>query len=133
MNMQNTPLILCIILRQLPIGFYENTPTCLNKWVQKWIDGCKQKGFKKGKSKELPFRFYETLHHQKSALKPFAHSHLKNFIAINEQITAITVIAIMGNMALSIGKPSVADFRILIPCVNGSILTTFCIAVGITS
>lgn len=61
------------------------------------------------------------------------YSHLKNLIATNEQISAIATITQIGNRILSIGNPKVADFNILIPCVNGKKSTIFCIVFGITS
>ena len=62
-----------------------------------------------------------------------SYSHLKNLIATNEQTKAIATIAKIGSRTLSRGKPSIADFSILIPCVNGKMSMAFCIVVGITS
>lgn len=62
-----------------------------------------------------------------------AYSHLKNLTAIPVQITVTATITTTGNHTFSISKPRKVDFISWIPCVNGKMLTIFCMAVGIIS
>lgn len=61
------------------------------------------------------------------------YSHLKNLTAIPVQTIATVDIIMTGSHLFSSGKPRNADFISSIPCVNGNMLTIFCIMGGITS
>ena len=61
------------------------------------------------------------------------YSHLKNLTAIPVQTIATADITTTGSHQFSAGKPRNADFISSIPCVNGNMLTIFCIMGGITS
>lgn len=61
------------------------------------------------------------------------YSHLKNLTAIPVQTTETADITTTGSHQFSAGKPRNADFISSIPCVNGNMLTIFCIMGGITS
>lgn len=65
--------------------------------------------------------------------KSLYYSHLKKRIDTPTQRITSTTIMIIGINTLLIGRPREVAFKILMPCVNGIILATFCIAVGMIS